>query len=499
MQLTRRGFLELATAVAGTGLLAACQTASTTQAPTAAPLATSAPTSAVAGQPAIATVAPAPTAAAAAPTVAPAASAGASATATPVSAAAAAGKPMYQQDAQHTGRSPYAGPRQQPRLLRRFDTSLPANMPADPIIPRDDFQSTSAIGPDGTIYIANFPGMLFALKNSATASDALDVVWRFHPPGAGSFHATPALSADGSTVYLGFAAGGAAAPRATLYALQAPANGDTEPRTVWTADLGDTRVMASPTVGPDGTIYVATAAGRLFAIGSDGSSRWSAQTGPAIKSAVALATDGTVYQPSSDGKLYAVSPQGQVKWSFDFNEHLGPMPLLTSGGSGQPGGAAGGGTGIGSGASPTVGPDGTVYIGANNSNLYAVAPDGRQKWLFEAERELAGIWTTPVLSADGGTLYFGANKGGIYALNADTGQRRWQFPVYGSIYASSVLDSAGILYTGTTIEHVYANNASSGEQLWDYDAQNQVWSAPSLRPDGTIVIADRGGVIQVLG
>ena len=26
------------------------------------------------------------------------------------------------------------------------------------------------------------------------------------------------------------------------------------------------------------------------------------------------------------------------------------------------------------------------------------------KWLFEAERELAGIWTTPVLSLDGKTL-----------------------------------------------------------------------------------------------
>ncbi len=40
-----------------------------------------------------------------------------------------------------------------------------------------------------------------------------------------------------------------------------------------------------------------------------------------------------------------------------------------------------------------IGPDGTIYIGANNSNFYAIAPDGSQKWLFEAERELAGIWS----------------------------------------------------------------------------------------------------------
>jgi outer membrane protein assembly factor BamB len=407
---------------------------------------------------------------------------------------------MYQQDAQHTGRSPFAGPRQV-SLRRRFDTAQPANVPPDAVTPRADFQSSSVIGLDGTIYVANFPGVLFALRDSPTASDALEIAWRFHPPTSSSFHATPALSADGSTVYLGFASGGFNAPgKATLYALKAPPNGSTEPQVVWNVDLGNARVMASPTVGADGTVYVATSAGQLFAVAADGSVRWTAQTGPTIKSAPALAADGSIYHATSDGKMYALSPQGQVKWTFDFGEHLGPTPLLTNQGGGGPGGGGGGGaSGVGSGASPTVGPDGTVYIGANNSNLYAVTPDGRQKWLFEAERELAGIWTTPVLAADGSTLYFGANKGGVYAVAADSGTKRWQFPVYGSIYASSVLDARGVLYTGTTIEHVLAVNAASGEQVWDYDAHNEVWSAPSIRPDGTIVIADRGGLIQVLG
>ena len=164
-----------------------------------------------------------------------------------------------------------------------------------------------------------------------------------------------------------------------------------------------------------------------------------------------------------------------------------------------PGGGGGGANGIGSGASPTVAPDGTIYIGANNSNMYAVAPDGSMKWLFEAERELAGIWTTPCLSADGGTIYFGSNKGGVYAVNTSNGSKRWQFPVYGSIYASSALDNSGVLYTGATVEHVYALDTAQGEPLWDLDVHNQVWSAPSIRPDGTIVIADRGGVVSVLG
>ena len=447
----------------------------------------------------LAAASPAP---AAKPAVAPSPSASpavaASPSAVPVQPVASVPfKQMYQQDIRHSGRSQYTGPRQA-RLLRRFDMGAPENIPSDAATPRADVQSSSVIGPDGTIYISDFPGVLFALRDSATASDQLEAVWRFHPPTASSFHATPALSSDGSTIYLGFASGGFSGPSAaTLYALNTASTGQAQVK--WMADLGATRVMASPTVGPDGTVYVATSDGHLFAVASDGTARWSVQTGATIKSAPAVGADGTIYHATSDGNMYAVSPQGQIKWMFTFADHLGPTPLVIATPTAAGGGAGGGANGIGSGASPTIGNDGTIFIGANNSNMYAVTTDGNLKWLFEAQRELAGIWTTPALSADGSTIYFGANAGGIYALNTADGSKKWQFPVYGSIYASSTLDGQGSLYTGTTIEHLYAVNGTTGEQVWDFDVQNQVWCAPSLRSDGTLVIADRSGLVQVIG
>src|SRR5439155_25322686 len=154
-------------------------------------------------------------------------------------------------------------------------------------------------------------------------------------------------------------------------------------------------------------------------ISPDGTIKWTANTGPSIKAAPAVGSDGTIYLSSMDGKLYAVAPpsgrtEGTVKWTFDFGEHLGQTPIVTA--VPPPPGV----DGVGSAASPTIGPDGTIYVGANNSNFYAVTPAGGMKWLFEAQREVGGIWSSAVLSADSSTLYFGANRGGVYAVSADS-------------------------------------------------------------------------------
>jgi outer membrane protein assembly factor BamB len=119
--------------------------------------------------------------------------------------------------------------------------------------------------------------------------------------------------------------------------------------------------------------------------------------------------------------------------------------------------------------------------------------------LYEAERELAGIWSTAVLSPDASVLYFTANKGGVYALNTRDGSLKWQFPIFGSVYSSAALDARGTLYTASTVGSVYAIDSASGEKLAEYPAGAPVWTAPSIRPDGTLVVADRNGRVLVLG
>jgi outer membrane protein assembly factor BamB len=344
--------------------------------------------------------------------------------------------------------------------------------------------------------MGNFSGGLYALRD-AGKDEPLDFWWRFHPPGASSFHATPALGPDGA-VYVGFSTGGVTPEaRGTFYAIRGGTGRD-EARAIWSVDLGPGRQTSSPTLGDEGTIYVVSGAGKLFAIAPDGAVRWTAKVGPTIKTSPALADDGTVYVASMDGKLYAIAPpndgqtEGAIRWTFEFGQHPGRSPLVIA--SAPPPGA----DGIGSGASPMIAPDGTIYVGANNSNLYAITPTGSLRWLYEAEREVAGIWSTAALGLDDRTLYFGANKGGIYALDCESGTLRWRFDVFGSVYSSPTLDSRGVLYTGSTIGHVFALDSDSGRVIWDIDAGAPVWSAPALRPDGSIVIADTRGRVMLL-
>jgi outer membrane protein assembly factor BamB len=379
-------------------------------------------------------------------------------------------------------------------LARTFES---ATYPTtDPVFPRADIQNSATIGADGTIYIANLPGNLFALRDSGN-DDRLEVLWRFHPARSTPLHGTPAVGRDG-TVYLGFSgeaqAGQTGQVVGAMYAVRPPSSG-TEAMAAWTVDLGPGRVSASPIIGDDGTIYAIGGPGRLTAISPAGQVKWTAQVGPATKASPAIGSDGTIYCPSSNGNLYAVAPpsgggnEGSVRWTFNFGEHLGPTPLDVTDAAGPGGGA----NGVGSGASPTIAPDGMIYIGANNSNYYAIRPDGSLAWLYEAEREKAGIWTTANLSADNQTLYFGANKGGVYALDRASGQRKWQFDIYGSVYASTALDSNGTLYVSSTVGHLFALNSANGQQIFDYDAGMALWCAPAILPSGALFTADRNG------
>jgi outer membrane protein assembly factor BamB len=120
----------------------------------------------------------------------------------------------------------------------------------------------------------------------------------------------------------------------------------------------------------------------------------------------------------------------------------------------------------------------------------------RLRWIFStglSEKE-GGIETDPVIGPDG-TIYIGANNGIVYALNPEDGSVRWAFPTAFdtfAIYSSPIVDSQGIVYIGAKDGNVYAVRAPKrgimGELVWSINLGTTIQTSPAFTPDGTLVI-----------
>ena len=163
---------------------------------------------------------------------------------------------------------------------------------------------------------------------------------------ADQIESSPAIAGDG-TIYIG-------ADNDTLYAV----NPDGTQK--WKFTIGSGAVFSAPTIGPDGTVYFASAgADEVYALNPNGSLKWkfAPKLGSGIASSPALASDGTVYVGTVDGVVYAINSSGKQKWAFTSSGFF----LSTA----------------------AIGGDGTIYVGTRSTGgLYAITPAGKQKWVY---------------------------------------------------------------------------------------------------------------------
>src|ERR1039458_6032135 len=145
---------------------------------------------------------------------------------------------------------------------------------------------------------------------------------------------------------------------------------------------------SAPAVGPDGTIYFGTFAGRLWALTPDGTRKWIFRADNEIKSAPAVSPDSTVYFGCRDRKVYAVRANGKKRWEFPTGGWVDSSPALAS--------------------------DGTIYFGSWDKSFYALNADGKKQWQFSTPGEIV---SSPAIGADG-TIYFGSHDKKFYALTA---------------------------------------------------------------------------------
>jgi outer membrane protein assembly factor BamB len=271
---------------------------------------------------------------------------------------------------------------------------------------------------------------------------------------------------------------------------------------------------------------VTTQLGALFAINPDGTTKWIAgqyntpipgvlntPLSGEVHSSPAVAPDGTIYigsrgdvpfdrsdmcddtsdYPTSDawpvkpvnGHLYAFSPNGTMLWDF---KTLGYVD-----------------------SSPSIGADGTVYVGSQQTRkyygenhsilldessettgfVYAIYPNGTSRWVVDI---FGDVDSSPAIGSDG-TLYVGSDNFHVYALNPANGATIWVQPTRDEVKSSPAVASDGNIYIGSNDGSLYVFNPD-GTLNTRYDRdEGPVNSSPSIGTDGTVYYATEGGFL----
>ena len=73
--------------------------------------------------------------------------------------------------------------------------------------------------------------------------------------------------------------------------------------------------LSAPVIGAQGTVYVGSSDGTLYAIEPDGNLKWKPKSNNGVGSAC-VGADGTIFFCSENGTLFAVNEDVAIKWSY---------------------------------------------------------------------------------------------------------------------------------------------------------------------------------------
>lgn len=257
-------------------------------------------------------------------------------------------------------------------------------------------------------------------------------------------------------------------------------------------------------VGEDPTIVFGNHDDKVVALNSDGTVKWEHQAPDDVTDGLgAHDPSGSVLFASLDGTLRSLNASGGTQWSHSLGSPPGGAPVVVgdavyiaafdgtvkelnvSNGSVKwqaalPGFVT---------ATLAAGADGTLYVGCQDSSLYAVK-DGVALWGVPTGDE---VWSTPALGPE--QIYFGSNDGWIYAANRESGTVTWKTSIEGQVWGRPLLTSTGGVYVAATNKRVHRLDAITGDIVWETKVGGVTRSWPVEDGAGTIYVATTAGAI----
>ena len=334
--------------------------------------------------------------------------------------------------------------------------------------------------------------------------------WQFYPWVSAIFPRELTLASDDPWA-LTDANGAALPPYAALAELYREAQARAEPEQrfaeagydlLWETALPRAARLA---LAPDGAVYAPGDRGWVWAYDPNGAFRRSDRITQRPLIGVVVDQQFNLYASGDDGTLVAKSAGGELHWVIELGSvPIGQLALSPDGatlyastarerleafrttdgsklweadlGGGIPG-------------TPTVGQDGTIYLGATSGGVYALRPDGTIAWSTDI-----GGWAkdAPLLNANGLTV--ATDSGAVIGLTLDGGTR-WR-----SELATSTRGFAqggdGTTYVTTDDARLHAL-ASDGREQWVATIPSSALTAPAVAGDGQIVVGSADGLWAV--
>jgi len=132
--------------------------------------------------------------------------------------------------------------------------------------------------------------------------------------------------------------------------------------------------------------------------------------------------------------------------------------------------------------------NGRIYCGNSAGDLLIVNADTGDtvKTLHVTSQMLVD---SPAIDDDG-TVYVGSNDNNLYAVDSNTGAIKWSFNVGGQVVSSPSIDDSGIYIMGGPFGQVWKLNKSNGSVIWTKTTGEYGNGSGALYGDGFFIASD---------